>query len=160
SPGKRETSVRPRAREAGLARAARRGGASRPGRLSGGSRKDRQGGPDGPWFPATPRHPGIPRAVDAGGAGGAAPQPSGVAREAVGRRPVPLCRPRHAARLMTTRRVEGLIVPPDFMLFLERKRVAELTAQDKRPAIFELREFAESGGLMSYGAYFPELFRR
>src|SRR5262249_12313327 len=24
----------------------------------------------------------------------------------------------------------------------------------------ELREFTESGGLMSYGAYFPELFRR
>jgi len=61
---------------------------------------------------------------------------------------------------LVARGVEGLVVLPDFMLFLERRRVAQLAGQHRLPAIFELREFTESGGLMSYGAYFPELFRR
>src|SRR5262249_11338309 len=38
-----------------------------------------------------------------------------------------------ALRVMPTRGVEGLIVLPDFMLFLERRRVAELAGQNKLP---------------------------
>jgi len=39
-------------------------------------------------------------------------------------------------------------------------RIVELTAKHRLPAMFPYREFAEAGGLMSYGVSFPDLYGR
>jgi putative ABC transport system substrate-binding protein len=44
--------------------------------------------------------------------------------------------------------------------FAERKRIVELAAKYRLPAIYFQKEFADSGGLMSYGADFEDLYRR
>ena len=43
--------------------------------------------------------------------------------------------------------------------FAERKRIVELAAKYRLPAIYFQKEFVEAGGLMSYGADFDDLFR-
>ena len=44
--------------------------------------------------------------------------------------------------------------------FAERKRIVELAAKYRLPAIYPQKEFVDEGGLMSYGADFDDLFRR
>jgi putative tryptophan/tyrosine transport system substrate-binding protein len=44
--------------------------------------------------------------------------------------------------------------------FGERKRIVELARKYRLPAIYPDKEFVDEGGLMSYGADLPELFRR
>jgi putative ABC transport system substrate-binding protein len=44
--------------------------------------------------------------------------------------------------------------------FGERKRIVELAAKYRFPAIYFQKEFVDEGGLMSYGADFDDLFRR
>jgi putative ABC transport system substrate-binding protein len=46
------------------------------------------------------------------------------------------------------------------MLFGQRTRLAELTANNRLPGATGLREFADAGVLMTYGASLPDLFRR
>ena len=41
-----------------------------------------------------------------------------------------------------------------------RKQISELAAKERLPAIYPFAEAVEAGGLMSYGASRPELFRR
>jgi putative ABC transport system substrate-binding protein len=41
-----------------------------------------------------------------------------------------------------------------------RKQITELAAKERLPAIYPFTEVAEAGGLMSYGASRPDLFRR
>jgi putative ABC transport system substrate-binding protein len=41
-----------------------------------------------------------------------------------------------------------------------RKRIVELAAKAKLPAIYVRRQWVDAGGLMSYGASWPDLFRR
>jgi putative ABC transport system substrate-binding protein len=41
-----------------------------------------------------------------------------------------------------------------------RKRVAELAAKNRLPVIYPFGEFAEAGGLMTYGVNFADLNRR
>ena len=36
----------------------------------------------------------------------------------------------------------------------------ELAAKHRLPAIYATREFVEAGGLLSYGAHYPDLYRR
>ena len=55
---------------------------------------------------------------------------------------------------------EALIQLPDGMLFSQRGRIGDLAARRLLPAIYEDREFVESGGLMSYGSGIAENFRR
>ena len=45
------------------------------------------------------------------------------------------------------------------MLFAEHKRIVELAAKSRLPAMYAAREFVEDGGLMSYGASQRDLFR-
>jgi putative ABC transport system substrate-binding protein len=56
-------------------------------------------------------------------------------------------------------RAGALSVYDDAMLIAQARRVAELAARNRLPAI-GFREFAEAGGLMSYGVNFPDLWRR
>ena len=57
-------------------------------------------------------------------------------------------------------RSDALIVVFDALTFLLRHRIAEFAAANKLPAIYEVREFAEAGGMMAYGPHLPDLFRR
>jgi putative ABC transport system substrate-binding protein len=57
-------------------------------------------------------------------------------------------------------RAEALIVMPSPMLFGEYKRIAGIAAERRLPAMGAAREFAEFGGLMSYGANLPDLARQ
>jgi ABC-type uncharacterized transport system substrate-binding protein len=46
------------------------------------------------------------------------------------------------------------------MLYGEHKRIVELAAKNRLPAMYAAREFVEDGGLMSYGPSLPDVFRR
>lgn len=54
----------------------------------------------------------------------------------------------------------GLIVLSDGLFYNERQRLAELALRYHLPAIFLPRQFAEVGGLMSYGPNLASIFRR
>jgi putative ABC transport system substrate-binding protein len=61
---------------------------------------------------------------------------------------------------MAREHAQALIVTGDPVFFLERPRIVGYTASHKLPAIFQWREFAAIGGLMSYGPDQIDLFRR
>jgi putative ABC transport system substrate-binding protein len=61
---------------------------------------------------------------------------------------------------MTRERADAVILLPSPMLYGEHKRIVELAAKSRLPAMYAAREFVEDGGLMSYGASLPDLFRR
>jgi putative ABC transport system substrate-binding protein len=61
---------------------------------------------------------------------------------------------------MTRERADAVILLPSPMLYGEHKRIVALAAQARLPAMYAAREFVEGGGLMSYGASLPDLFRR
>ena len=46
------------------------------------------------------------------------------------------------------------------MVFANRERIIQFTIQQKLPAIFEFKAFADLGGLMSYGPNMAEMWRR
>ena len=46
---------------------------------------------------------------------------------------------------------EALIALPGGTLYRERRRLVELAAQHRLPAIYEHQEYMDAGGLMSYG---------
>jgi putative tryptophan/tyrosine transport system substrate-binding protein len=52
---------------------------------------------------------------------------------------------------LAQRRVAAMLVAADPFFTNRRDRIIALAAQLKLPAIYEFREYAESGGLMSYG---------
>ena len=49
---------------------------------------------------------------------------------------------------------------PHPVLFGHATQLAELAARSQLPAISPYREFAQAGGLMTYGAKFSEMYRR
>ena len=55
---------------------------------------------------------------------------------------------------------EALVVLPDAMFWNERGRIVVLAAERRLPAIYEEREYATGGGLMSYGRDVSEQFRQ
>jgi ABC-type uncharacterized transport system substrate-binding protein len=57
-------------------------------------------------------------------------------------------------------RAGGLIALGSSMFFAERKQIMELAAQSRLPSMASFREYAEAGGLMTYGANLQESFRR
>jgi len=61
---------------------------------------------------------------------------------------------------MAREHAEALIVTGDPIFFLERARIVELAAGHKLPSIYQWRQFAAIGGLMSYGPDQNDLFRR
>ena len=61
---------------------------------------------------------------------------------------------------MTKARADALVVLSDAMFFGERKRIADLAASNRLPAISWSGEFAKSGGLMGYGPDVLEISRR
>jgi len=57
-------------------------------------------------------------------------------------------------------RPEALLVMNDPMFFAQRERIVDLGARHRLPGIFQVREFAESGGLLSYGSNIADMYRR
>ena len=60
----------------------------------------------------------------------------------------------------TTAHCGGLLIVDDPFTFLLRKRIVELAAVSRLPAMYGPREFVVEGGLMAYGANLEDMFRR
>jgi putative ABC transport system substrate-binding protein len=54
----------------------------------------------------------------------------------------------------------ALLVTPDPLFFTQRKLIADFAARRHLPSTFLFREFAEAGGLMTYGPSISDSFRR
>jgi putative ABC transport system substrate-binding protein len=61
---------------------------------------------------------------------------------------------------MTRARAGALTVLPSNMFFNERRRLVDLAAKNRLPAVYPLREYVDAGGLMAYGSDLADLFRR
>jgi putative tryptophan/tyrosine transport system substrate-binding protein len=61
---------------------------------------------------------------------------------------------------MTRARAGALTVLVSPMFFGERRRLVDLAAKNRLPAVYPWREFVDAGGLMAYGADLADLFRR
>ena len=61
---------------------------------------------------------------------------------------------------MRSQRVGGVLVLRDPLTFAQRTQIATLAAKSRLPAVYGLREQAEAGGLMAYGANNSQMFRR
>jgi putative ABC transport system substrate-binding protein len=66
----------------------------------------------------------------------------------------------NAFSVMAKDRIDALLVVSDAMLFAQRGRIVDFAAKARLPGIYEWREFAEAGGLMSYGTDLAEIYRR
>jgi len=60
----------------------------------------------------------------------------------------------------TPERAQALIVFANSLTLTHRARIVELVAQAGLPAMYGLREFVETGGLMSYAPNMADFFRR
>jgi len=61
---------------------------------------------------------------------------------------------------MTSARAGALAVLPANMFLREHRRLVDLAAKNRLPAVYTSREFVDAGGLMSYGTNQADLFRR
>ncbi len=64
-----------------------------------------------------------------------------------------------AFKSIVEKMIPALLVPADAFFAAARDRLAELTASNRVPAIYSLRESVVSGGLMSYGNDLPDTYR-
>ena len=60
----------------------------------------------------------------------------------------------------SARRADALIVGNDTNFTANRRRVLELTAEHRIPALYQDRGWVDAGGLVSYGVDLPDLYRR
>jgi putative ABC transport system substrate-binding protein len=61
---------------------------------------------------------------------------------------------------MAKERVGALLVVADSVFNFHRARLTDLAARSRLPTMYGIRENVEAGGLMSYGASVPDLYRR
>ncbi len=61
---------------------------------------------------------------------------------------------------MTRERANALLVLPHPFTFVHARRIADLAAKSRLPAVYAFRESVEAGGLMAYAADAPDMFRR
>ena len=57
-------------------------------------------------------------------------------------------------------RTEAIVAVPDNLIMLARDRLAQFAMEQKIPVISGWGEFAQSGGLMTYGPNSTKFFRR
>jgi putative ABC transport system substrate-binding protein len=60
---------------------------------------------------------------------------------------------------MMQRSTRGLLGASDPFFYSRRDRIVSLAAHYRIPAIYYLREFAQAGGLMSYGNNLADAYR-
>jgi putative ABC transport system substrate-binding protein len=65
-----------------------------------------------------------------------------------------------AFQRLVQQRAEGLVVSSDAFFNSRREQLVALAARHKVPAIYEFREFAQAGGLMSYGTHLAHMYRQ
>jgi putative ABC transport system substrate-binding protein len=56
--------------------------------------------------------------------------------------------------------VDALYIETDALVFTHRIRINTLALAARLPTMHGFREYVEAGGLVSYGASFPHLWRR
>jgi putative ABC transport system substrate-binding protein len=61
---------------------------------------------------------------------------------------------------LAAQHVSGLLVGADTFFDTRRDRLVALASQYRMPAIYQLREYAVAGGLMSYGTSIAEMYRQ
>jgi putative ABC transport system substrate-binding protein len=61
---------------------------------------------------------------------------------------------------MVRERSEALLTATGGLNNVNRKRVVELAAKTRLPAVYPVRQFVDDGGLMAYGISLPEMYRR
>jgi putative ABC transport system substrate-binding protein len=61
---------------------------------------------------------------------------------------------------MTRARADAVTVQSTNVFFIERRRLVDLAAKNRLPAMYLTREFVDAGGLMAYGPNVADLFRR
>jgi putative ABC transport system substrate-binding protein len=104
------------------------------------------------WNPSNPIIPPLLRETEA------AARALGVELQALEvRAPTELDR---AFAAMTRGRAGALMVLPDVILRNQQRRIIDLAAKGRLPAMYAWREPVDAGGLMAYGASIPEIFRR
>jgi len=60
---------------------------------------------------------------------------------------------------LTQLRVGALVIGPDTFFTSQSEQLAKLTVHREMPAIYQFREFAAAGGLMSYASNETEYYR-
>jgi hypothetical protein len=65
-----------------------------------------------------------------------------------------------ALQALSNEHVQAVIVLADGMFLQERKRIAQLAASARLPAVYGFREHVDAGGLISYGVNLADNFRR
>jgi putative ABC transport system substrate-binding protein len=65
-----------------------------------------------------------------------------------------------AFQAATKRQARALSVVSDSLMFNNRRRLLELAAKHRLPTMHTQSLWVEAGALMSYGTYFPDLWRR
>ena len=65
-----------------------------------------------------------------------------------------------AFQAATKGRADALIELPTHIFHEHGKQIVNFAAQKRLPAVFHTRDFVQAGGLMSYGANYPDLYRR
>ena len=61
---------------------------------------------------------------------------------------------------LNNQRVQAFIGAADAVFFTQRQQIAELALRNRLPSMFSQREYAQAGGLMSYGENLSDFFRR
>ena len=56
--------------------------------------------------------------------------------------------------------IDAVVVQADDMLIIVQRQIATLAIEHHLPAIYQLREFVQNGGLISYGPSITEMIRR
>jgi putative tryptophan/tyrosine transport system substrate-binding protein len=61
---------------------------------------------------------------------------------------------------MVRKRDEGVLVTSSSFMFVHRHVIVDLAVSQRIPAVYELQDFVDAGGLMSYGVDMAEMERR
>ena len=104
------------------------------------------------WDPDTPWHPAVVANLQS-----VAPSLSMTLKLASATHPEDI---EAAFAAFSKANVQALYVIEDAMFYSNRKKILELTAKHRLPGSFGTREFADGGGLMSYGTNLGDLWRR
>ena len=65
-----------------------------------------------------------------------------------------------ALMTLSRERPDAMLVYPDFVTVRNRPKILEFAAKQRLPAMYGFREWADAGGLMSYGSNLQEQFYR
>ena len=61
---------------------------------------------------------------------------------------------------LVRQKTDALLVGADTFFYFRRLQLATLATRHAIPAVYNVRDFAEAGGLMTYGSSLPEMFRQ